>query len=687
MATVAAANAARREAYDFVRRGPQLGNSDAIGHSELDNALRRLGVRLLDAEIAAMVAMLDTGGTGAVSAEEFIGTMPPFRSDQQADSIAALLEGGAAERADAYSMLDGVAARHGGAWVAPARSATATSGWWALLQGHAVDAGVAMRCAAPLSGLMARPASQIGREEYMRVGLLCASLAHIDMMAAAEFVRGWRAAWTTKGTCLAAILAKHGAEITENDALLAACQLSAAPEAHQFSPTEYCRLLGVDEAVWTQEEWVQHIPYWPGHDHEYSQSDDDGVKSPPPSLMEGSTNQGASRNAKLVAIAEELLRRPDAPLGGASLVRPGLCLLIAWCMLGRPAIGKLVVQRGFVDWAVAALEARDRECSWVVSKGQPDTLAMGIWWVLTDSVTTGACDLDIDLTAVALQAGAADLAISVLAACKAMQEQGRIDINNGIVGYALWMLSSLDLRYSSASAVLLEKFRANVSLIKHILRAKLPCMDCFGLSTGTWGSKLLAIICGKDENKQPVLEQKDVEGLIRLTTEYTHPTFFGFMIQLKDFALTGVVLPILNMTVSDENKRRLLRCPGFIALLVDGLLLDPAHPRAGHDREVMAVVQRDYAESLQQLALFPEGREALLADPSIELQLSSMAPLLHERVVVMPAIAALELLAAEALSPEAKKAADGALLALGVQQHPPAAPATAQPAAQCRHIM
>jgi hypothetical protein len=36
---------------------------------------------------------------------------------------------------------------------------------------------------------------------------------------------------------------------------------------------------------------------------------------------------------------------------------------------------------------------------------------------------------------------------------------------------------------------------------------------------------------------------------------------------------------MLSLCVSDRNKELLLSCEGFILVLVDSLLLDPAHPR------------------------------------------------------------------------------------------------------------
>ena len=118
------------------------------------------------------------------------------------------------------------------------------------------------------------------------------------------------------------------------------------------------------------------------------------------------------------------------------------------------------------------------------------------------------------------------------------------------------------------------------------------------------------------------------------------------------------------MTVSDENKRSLLRCPRFIPLLVTGLFLDPEHPRAGSDHEPMAAVQRDFAEALQQLALWSEGRDALLSD--VPLSLSNIAG--GHTVAIQPVVPALEALVERALSPEAKECANGALMALGVRQ-------------------
>ncbi len=65
----------------------------------------------------------------------------------------------------------------------------------------------------------------------------------------------------------------------------------------------------------------------------------------------------------------------------------------------------------------------------------------------------------------------------------------------------------------------------------------------------------------------------------------------------------------------------------FVTVLVDSLLLDSDHPRkaAGTFGSVKSAVQRDAAEALQQLSVYPPGREALLADPTVSEALSEVA--------------------------------------------------------------
>jgi hypothetical protein len=107
---------------------------------------------------------------------------------------------------------------------------------------------------------------------------------------------------------------------------------------------------------------------------------------------------------------------------------------------------------------------------------------------------------------------------------------------------------------------------------------------------------------------------------------------------------TADTIMALELCVSDENKPLLLATPDFIPYLVDALLLDPAHSRAGLKPELKAWCQEHHAECLAQLAVFEPAREPLRQDPSV--------------------IKALEVVAEAGLSAEARRFAQAALLAL-----------------------
>jgi hypothetical protein len=102
---------------------------------------------------------------------------------------------------------------------------------------------------------------------------------------------------------------------------------------------------------------------------------------------------------------------------------------------------------------------------------------------------------------------------------------------------------------------------------------------------------------------------------------------------------------VVELCISDRAKPLLLANPAFIPYLVDALLLDPAHPRAGMKAELKAWCQTTHAECLAQIAVFqPDGREALMQDPSVR--------------------DALRCVAESGLTDEARHHAESALLAL-----------------------
>ena len=106
---------------------------------------------------------------------------------------------------------------------------------------------------------------------------------------------------------------------------------------------------------------------------------------------------------------------------------------------------------------------------------------------------------------------------------------------------------------------------------------------------------------------------------------------------------------LLSLCISDTAKQMLLSTAGFISLLIDGLLLDPEHPRKDTNDAVKTAVQRDFAECIQQIVLFPAGREALTVNETL--------------------MQALLTLKDKAWSEEAKVCAEGAIMALIPPEH------------------
>ena len=80
---------------------------------------------------------------------------------------------------------------------------------------------------------------------------------------------------------------------------------------------------------------------------------------------------------------------------------------------------------------------------------------------------------------------------------------------------------------------------------------------------------------------------------------------------------TADYMYVLELCVSDENKPLLLANSDFIPYLINGLFIDPAHPRADLKDEIKLWNQTMHAECLAQMALSPPGREALLQDAAV----------------------------------------------------------------------
>jgi len=179
-----------------------------------------------------------------------------------------------------------------------------------------------------------------------------------------------------------------------------------------------------------------------------------------------------------------------------------------------------------------------------------------------------------------------------------------------------------------------------------------------GVSTGMIAGLLAAEVFGRDEGDTMQLSQADVDDIIKIMKLVVTGELMGGAIPLTTFHCEV----LRNVCVSDLHKNLVLANPDAIPHLLSGLFLDPDHPMGLRAKEILgpqaiptpgdvqAVYQQNYAEALAQLALFPAGKDALIADESVT--------------------AALEAVVEQGLSQEAQEFARGALIGLrGFAEH------------------
>jgi hypothetical protein len=141
------------------------------------------------------------------------------------------------------------------------------------------------------------------------------------------------------------------------------------------------------------------------------------------------------------------------------------------------------------------------------------------------------------------------------------------------------------------------------------------------------------------------LAERDIDEFIAVDTEFMRCEVWGFIMVMANNRCRG----LLSLCISDVTKQMLLNNDGFLPHLIDGLMLDPEHPRKDTDAAIKTAVQRDFSECIQQIALLPAGCEALKANEAV--------------------MQALVTLKEKAWSKEAQACAEGALTALIPPEH------------------
>ena len=163
------------------------------------------------------------------------------------------------------------------------------------------------------------------------------------------------------------------------------------------------------------------------------------------------------------------------------------------------------------------------------------------------------------------------------------------------------MLAALDLNAPEAKPIV-KMLEDIPSALRFILENNLDHLRDVGQNTEAPCAKVCALIFGKDESGDFAFNQAMVDGVAAdlffwfsgrvVGSQTVNEQAAAIKPELPPFYLS----PLLHLCVSDANKMLLVESSSAIALITEGLLLDPEHVRQSQDQAIKAAIQLDAAE-------------------------------------------------------------------------------------------
>ena len=157
--------------------------------------------------------------------------------------------------------------------------------------------------------------------------------------------------------------------------------------------------------------------------------------------------------------------------------------------------------------------------------------------------------------------------------------------------------------------------------IRYLIDNNVIFAHAHGIESSTFSCVLAANLFGKDEENSFGITQEEINGFIDWDTQVMACNSWGGIVSPG----YNQGRPLLQLCISDRNKEMLIGCPGFIPHVLSSLMLDPGHARQGTPQAIKEQVQGHYAECLQQISLFPAGRQALKANSAVVQTLDVLA--------------------------------------------------------------
>jgi hypothetical protein len=342
----------------------------------------------------------------------------------------------------------------------------------------------------------------------------------------------------------------------------------------------------------------------------------------------------------------------------------------AWWVLGlhggsgaiaMRALANVLLSAGIFTLAKEAMQRMGGAAAWITVSGNPNSAgaAMGIVNTLSVVIKSFIGQPERPDADAFVASGFFDELLDALIEFRRRGILGLDDTNRGALGMGLSLISRAGLQYRPEVE---KKLRDAAASLAFCLDYGLEYCRAIGNTTDVQAARLCALVFGRDEGgvEAFAFTQEQVDQLVE---------YWSAIVRAEGWHAsklpTHEFIHCLELTISDKNKTLLLNNPSFIPYLIDGLLLASDHPRAGLSDDLRMWVQDTHAECFAQLAVFPPGREALLAiDADADVGAGSAA------------VQALEELAERGWSKTAREFAASSLLALSARQIEPHAKPT-----------
>ncbi len=320
-----------------------------------------------------------------------------------------------------------------------------------------------------------------------------------------------------------------------------------------------------------------------------------------PLFMAAKTEQVSQH---LLALAVELLRSSELP----ELVVGGMWLTLGfYCLEGRPRLAPVAVQLGLFDLAIEHLRTIGSPADVVsISRGKA-CRALAVLHTM-NLVSYGSGQKARPDLETCVSCGLFDFCVELVVAFASAGVEGLQDTAHPVVFFAICLVHKCRSQVGCEA-----KIRGVAPSLLFCLEHSLDQMKDIGMTTGSYAARLCCAVFGRDEGGS---EFTFTPEHIKLLTDSWSQVVRAVGHRARQKPSPDGIFAA-QLCVSDAHKPLLIANKDFIPYLVDALLLDPEHPRAGMKEQSKAWCQTHHTEALAQLAVYDDSREALLRDGSV----------------------------------------------------------------------